>query len=430
MLVVYQSPKHVPRGRYRAAARRWLSGREHLDRFRSPRALENLFAPLGAGVRPRYVHRTDQLGSASFAVTLDLIAPYFLMTASDKNKGSWAVFEALSQREIAALERENARLLLLLYTEAFFPRVSDVVLIHEELARWPIDPRRVFVVNANQRSEIGYRDACTAIGVDPALNIAPFDWFRFAASRAVGVPPAPADAPRAHKFLCFNGQTRHHRVCIVLFLLVRGLLDEGLVSFLNYGSKGPLTSDAIDKMIARFSLRDELAAAKDELIARTPLTLDRVERLQDDYFVSQDAALYASSYFSIVTDTSFVDDTMLFITEKVYKPMANLHPFVYVGNCGALAQLRRLGFETFAPYFDERYDDEPDHDHRMTMLCAEIERLARMSHAELHEMYRALQPRLAANFERLRAAAADYPRALQTAVFDRLGIEVVPGIAR
>ena len=69
----------------------------------------------------------------------------------------------------------------------------------------------------------------------------------------------------------------------------------------------------------------------------------------------------------------------LFLTEKATKPMAHRHPFVLLGPAGALAALRALGFRTFSPTVDERYDRLLDGRLRLDAVLAEVERVARFN---------------------------------------------------
>ena len=69
---------------------------------------------------------------------------------------------------------------------------------------------------------------------------------------------------------------------------------------------------------------------------------------------------YNSTAFSLVSETTIDDDLSLFVTEKTFKPIAFLHPFVICGQYNILVYLHRLGFETFENMFDESYDNEYD----------------------------------------------------------------------
>jgi hypothetical protein len=68
---------------------------------------------------------------------------------------------------------------------------------------------------------------------------------------------------------------------------------------------------------------------------------------------------YDQTYFSFVVETA-VDflpgETVPFVTEKTFKPIACQHPFIVYGHPGTLKFLHDLGFETFENLFDESYD--------------------------------------------------------------------------
>ena len=73
---------------------------------------------------------------------------------------------------------------------------------------------------------------------------------------------------------------------------------------------------------------------------------------------------YDQTYFSIVVETSTGSDGQgsdgthpdMFITEKIFKPIAYKHPFMVLGIPKILNFLRANGFETYDHIFDESYD--------------------------------------------------------------------------
>jgi hypothetical protein len=95
---------------------------------------------------------------------------------------------------------------------------------------------------------------------------------------------------------------------------------------------------------------------------------------------------YKNSYFYICTET-FLHGDHKSLTEKVFKPIVNLQPFILVAYPGALKLLHSLGFKTFGQYIDESYDIEPDEVKRIHMIYNQIEKLAQMSTDQLHDMY-------------------------------------------
>lgn len=62
-----------------------------------------------------------------------------------------------------------------------------------------------------------------------------------------------------------------------------------------------------------------------------------------------------NAYWNIVVETHF-DQHTTFLTEKTFKPILNLQPFVIVGNPRSLALLKHLGYKTFDSVISEDYD--------------------------------------------------------------------------
>ena len=85
---------------------------------------------------------------------------------------------------------------------------------------------------------------------------------------------------------------------------------------------------------------------------------------------------YTQSYFSFVTETTYEDATnenVLFITEKLYQPIVNFHPFIVASQVKTLKHLHQSGYETFPELFDESYDLEWDVKKRSKMILENIE---------------------------------------------------------
>lgn len=83
----------------------------------------------------------------------------------------------------------------------------------------------------------------------------------------------------------------------------------------------------------------------------------------------------------IVLETRF-DGDCLHLTEKTFRPIATAQPFVLMAAPGALALLRRYGFETYQGLVDERYDLITNSQDRMQAILQEMRRLARMDRTQ------------------------------------------------
>ena len=76
---------------------------------------------------------------------------------------------------------------------------------------------------------------------------------------------------------------------------------------------------------------------------------------------------YDDTVFSFVTETS-IDNNVLFLTEKIYKPIMYGHPFVVLGNPGTLEYLQSKGYQTFPELFDESYDTTQNSAERLNKI--------------------------------------------------------------
>jgi len=67
---------------------------------------------------------------------------------------------------------------------------------------------------------------------------------------------------------------------------------------------------------------------------------------------------YAQTCFSLVSETKISSE--LFISEKIFKPLAHQHAMIVYGSPGTLEYIRSRGFETFGHRIDESYDLTPN----------------------------------------------------------------------
>jgi hypothetical protein len=95
---------------------------------------------------------------------------------------------------------------------------------------------------------------------------------------------------------------------------------------------------------------------------------------------------YYHAYCEIVTETVF-DSTTIQMSEKTFKPLFNLMPFIVVGGAGHLERLRSYGYKTFPSIFDESYDLMEGNRQRMQMIKSEIKKVCNLPINVLHHKY-------------------------------------------
>ena len=139
---------------------------------------------------------------------------------------------------------------------------------------------------------------------------------------------------------------------------------------------------------------------------------DRETALEDDRTLPVE--YFEKSFFSLVTETCFaasasashgsgfvgLDDkynSVLFATEKTFKPIAYFHPFMILGPQGILQYLRDEGYQTFPEMFDETYDFIENHVDRFNAVVAQVEAWKNKPHEEKIKIYDSIKPKLIHN---------------------------------
>ena len=146
-------------------------------------------------------------------------------------------------------------------------------------------------------------------------------------------------------FLYLNKNPRPHRIDLYKKLLDKGILENSLHT--NWPDR---------KLPAEY----ELPWAQD----------------YPQYGMDQDIfeKPYNDTACSIVSETND-NDTEVFMTEKIWKPIMAQQFFIVHGNYLYLQKLREMGFKTFNNYFEEAYDLDRDPDARINTIVDVCDRL-------------------------------------------------------
>lgn len=199
---------------------------------------------------------------------------------------------------------------------------------------------------------------------------------------------------RPYKFLCNNKtMEKSHRSTMGYFSIKYDLLQEGLFSFIQKINKDNLYNN-IDSLIKNPNME-----YIEKLESILPYELD-TKHLSTNEKTSFGATnnmkyWYSDSYVNLVTETFFGKN--VFLSEKIFKPLSNLQPFIVLGDYGTLKELKRLGFKTFEPFIDESYDLEIDPKVRIKKIEKEIEKLKNASIEQIHEWYYSIKNILSHN---------------------------------
>lgn len=195
------------------------------------------------------------------------------------------------------------------------------------------------------------------------------------------------------RYLNFNRRWRIHRPMLVALLKAKNLLDKGFVSLApceNCTSLADIWGSMI-YFLKRYDneLYNILNNNKDEIINLPPLYLDKDDLNTNHAQLDCDSLyLYENSIVSVVSETTFFTEKIRcgrFFSEKIFKPIAVGHPFIFITLPKSLEKLKELGYKTFHPFIDESYDNEFNNYERIKKIIKEIERICNFTDEEVKE---------------------------------------------
>lgn len=189
---------------------------------------------------------------------------------------------------------------------------------------------------------------------------------------------------------------RSYRLAMLAHLSQRKILRQGQISF--HANKSQVQEELC-------SIHTQLSAANQSLIQNEldcwtdlPMTLDKdqVGGFMSASFGHREYQLWQRSFLHMVNETVFYE-RKLHLTEKIFKPIVSLRPFVLISAPGNLQYLRSYGFMTFSDWIDESYDFEANDDRRLAMIADEVAKLCNLPIAQLRTIHQEMMPVLEFN---------------------------------
>jgi len=206
---------------------------------------------------------------------------------------------------------------------------------------------------------------------------------------------------REKYFLSYNRVIREYRLALISMIYQMELDTKGIISL---GAKSVDTAYGgvwVNKITQFLKNKEENKVVSDSLRKLKPLyPIDADGDIDANWIYEKDGTKiggavgqwsnfshqYKRVYFNVVTESCYFEDC-IYMSEKTFKPIANLTPFIIVSTPHFLEKIKELGFKTFHPWIDESYDEEEDNDKRFFMILDEIRRLCSMSKEEIHKWY-------------------------------------------
>ena len=177
---------------------------------------------------------------------------------------------------------------------------------------------------------------------------------------------------KKYHFLSFNQYPHHHRVKVISEIYKNNIDDKFLISY------NPKFYDLLGSVKYDYENQLKDLGYWDDYLLFTSLSEKKVDfetNLKISGYGFEDITPYQKSVVSLISDTIFFK-RQGFVSEKIFKPIMYLQPFLVVGPPYYLKEIRDMGFKTFDGFIDESYDKELDDKIRLEKIIKEIIRIS------------------------------------------------------
>lgn len=321
----------------------------------------------------------------------DTVSPYWKINEWN-DRDYWYTTNLNIPDNIIQLILSNDNLFLLVCDE--FEASNDIL---QQINQSTIPKNKIVLISENyDLKDINYWTHISEMSI------------KFQASRNI-FPDTLKKKKYTKSFLNLNRRWRIHRPCFVGLIHSMNLLDKGLISlgraddYLNWHSVFDNISNLLKEDEDLYKLfisnKESICKLPDMYLDTTDLISPTRARIElSDVQYTDTLKLYQNTYFSVVSETFFFNGPGRFFSEKTFKPIAFMHPFILMSQPHSLKILRDLGYKTFHPYIDESYDTETNDISRLKMILKEVERLSSFSDTEVEIFIDVIKPITNHNF--------------------------------
>jgi hypothetical protein len=312
------------------------------------------------------------------------------------NNSIKSIFYYLNQSYLQDLQKGHAMLLLDQCHEGYQPNWLWQFL-HAECLEYEVPPESLIYITGNLLAQEQYQKWASDNAVAQKINVIAYAHFEKDVKIVFensGLKPS-IDQDIKYKqnhdirlFNCLNKRSRAHRMWFYSLLVKDNLAQQGLISMNNFIQQ--------DTYLQGISIDQSLIDLANKSLPSLVYDQNNIE-YPDNYYINRirkDVCL--DSWVSVVSEASVADtDMTVFISEKTFKPIAAMHPFIILGNRGSLSKLRELGYKTFNGFIDESYDTLPTFE-RMSAIIVALKKIQEIS--DKLSWYKSMQEILEHNY--------------------------------
>lgn len=209
------------------------------------------------------------------------------------------------------------------------------------------------------------------------------------------------DTNNLKKFLCFQNKPHPHRQLFTHKIINAGLLNQGILTLQKYDHE-----DFLYPNLQIFSVEENI---NDKY--RVDPERTSPQPIKDDHqipYTLGDLNIWSRCFLTVTAETfhnwHYPNEPLnnwWFVSEKTWKPIIGMRPFVINGNYKILEHLEREGFYTFEELWkDIKFRNCHTMEETVDCCFQVVDRVCKMSNREIRDLYTKILPKLRYNRQR------------------------------
>jgi hypothetical protein len=181
----------------------------------------------------------------------------------------------------------------------------------------------------------------------------------------------------SHVFLNYNRKPHRHRQFLVQELENNNLNKCGIITLGN----SQYTLNEHNKDYEKYGALDVVGDIK----------------IPNDIYSLGNMNVWNSCFLNIVSETEYEYNKNIFVSEKIYKPIIGLRPFIVNGSPGIYKLLKNAGFDCFEDIFDIDKLSDVTRSAPFPTHSTIVDTIRKLQNENLNQLYKQLLPRLLYN---------------------------------
>jgi hypothetical protein len=208
-------------------------------------------------------------------------------------------------------------------------------------------------------------------------------------------------------FVNYNRKPSEHRIQLFEKLHQEGLADKGILTISSYVNDKGETVEA--------SLNEDFNDYREWGAYDEPTTPWQDYTTPNDIYSLGRMDIWQSHFVNVVSEGRFDLNNDMFVSEKIWKPIIGMRPFMINNTHQLYDHLEKNGFDTFRDIWPIPYDQDEEEPWLATKEVHDyiINNLKWVERQNLKELYQDIRPRLLANRKRFFEHAQEQKKVLE-----------------